>query len=64
MGAIPSSGSAQHCQQRGRTMGFVVERALGIAEAVMKHRPISKLKLKVESQTHGGGRKETKRSKQ
>ena len=34
--------------------------ARGIAQAVTRHRPISKLKLKVESQTRGGGRTETK----
>ena len=36
------------------------QRARGMAQAVTRHRPISKLKLKVESQTRGGGRTETK----
>ena len=36
------------------------QRARGIAQAVTRHRPISKLKLKVEAQTRGGGRTETK----
>ena len=36
------------------------QRALGIAQAVTRHRPISKLKLKIESQTHGVGQMETK----
>ena len=36
------------------------QRAQGIAQAVTRHRPISKLKLKVELQTHSRGRTETK----
>ena len=32
----------------------VAQRAQGIAQAVTRHSPISKLKLKVESQTSGG----------
>ena len=32
------------------------QRARGIAQAFTRHRPISKLKLKVETQTRGDGR--------
>ena len=35
-------------------------RARGIAQAVTRPRPISTVKLKIESQTRGGGRTETK----
>ena len=32
------------------------QKARGIAQALTRHRPISRLKLKVESRTRGGGR--------
>ena len=47
-----------------RTPGGAAQRAWGIAQAVTSHRPISKLELEVESQTHGGGQKETKGSRE
>ena len=35
---------------------ILAQTSCGIAQAVTRHRPISKLKLKVEAQTRGGGR--------
>ena len=40
---------------RARGRSGAAQTAIGIAQAVTRHRLISKFKLKVESQTHGGG---------
>ena len=58
---VPAQGRAANCQGHMHRSSVPVQmRALGIAQAVTRHRTISKLKLKVDCQTRVAGWKDTK----